>query len=233
MPENIPPELVDNRYFFAGGPHGERIGSYSCGIACVAAVRSIQEHGQDPIAHYEDLLRTFKIFTNNRSVTEFLVKQAVLSKICEDGLYHADIQIPGMETVVFYGRFPEIKIDREVSLYCPQQFHCRGTDALIIHFDDRSRKCYMFPLLITLGPKKDQSDPEAIFFNEWPRWIRDLTGFEIEVQFLRVVESGPSLGVHCEGKPCTSTSGRRFRTPPATGAGRSLSRILARISWTG
>ena len=71
----------------------------------------------------------------------------------------------------------------------------------------------MFPLLITLGPRKEQLDPEEMFFNEWPRWIRDLTGFEIEVQFLRVVESGPSVNVHCEGKPCTSTTGHRFLTP--------------------
>ena len=184
-----PHEVVDHRYFFATrAPSGARIGAYTCGVAREALARGLRRYGRNALGDFYFLLRALPMFADNPSVTGFLIEQAVLSSIGNKGLDISEGINSPMETVMFGGDFPEIHTRKPLTLYCPLQCNLRAIDGLVVRFTDQ--RCFMFPVQISI--RKVTTDCEAWFFDQWPLWIRGLAGYEIEVQFVWVVESTPA-----------------------------------------
>lgn len=207
-----PHHVVDHRYFFATQSGSAEIGSYTCGIAREAVARALRLYGRNTSVDYQFLLRALTTFANNPSVTGFLIEQAVLSSIGARGLDIGEEISSPMETIVFHGEFPEIKPDIKLALYCPLRPDFPAIDGLIVHFNKETKKCYMFPLQVTIRPRKQHSNSENMFFRSWPLWIRNLADFDIEVQFVWVLKSVTPSTVLCQEEYHT-LEGRRFLFP--------------------
>ena len=182
MTEDTSSDLIDNRYFFAKAPGG--VGEYACGIAREAAARQLRRYKMDKFGD-TDFLAALNDYISNPSITGFFIEQAVLSSIASRGLEISEQISKRMDTVMFSGDIPEFNTTKgDPVLYCPIDFNFRGIDGIIVRF--AGRKCFMFPLQITVA--KSHSDSEEVFFNEWSKWTNKLSDFEVEPVFVWITK---------------------------------------------
>ena len=202
------PKLVDHRYFYQDYKKelGAYVGNYTCGLARNAVATELRVQG----VNFADIdfLSSLPDYIHNPSITGFMIEQAVLSSIKSHGLdIGAGINHP-MKLVMFEGNFPrfETKVRKQPVLYCPQQFNFRGIDGIIVHIppqgnpkgkrkrdtEEKKQKLFMFPLQITLSPKR-HSDSYKTFFSQYDKWTEDLTKFDVEPQFIWITPNPPSV----------------------------------------
>jgi hypothetical protein len=177
-----PSYLIDNRYFFAKPPN--RVGGYACGIAREAAARQLRRYKMDKFGDI-DFLTALNDYINNPSVTSFFIEQAVLSSIASRGSEISEQISKKMDTVMFSGNIPEFnRTEGDPVLYCPIDFNYRAIDGIIVRFT--GRKCFMFPLQITVA--KSHSDSEEVFFRNWSIWTNKLTDLEVVPVFIWITK---------------------------------------------
>ena len=196
-----PPNLIDNRYFFAKDPSW--IGEYACGIAREAAARQLRRYKEDKFDTY--LLDHI----SNSSVAGFFMEQAVLSSIASRGLEISEQISKKMDTIMFSGDIPELnRTGGDPVLYCPMNCKYPGIDGIIVRFTEK--KCFLYPLQITVA--KSHSDSERVFFSKWRVWINKLNGFEVEPVFIWITKED-SEDDTVKAKDRWTESGRKLAHP--------------------
>ena len=145
---------------------------------------------------------------NNPCITEFIIEQAVLSRISFHGLNIAGkgIDTP-MSVVSFSDSFPNFRTDiiRQPVLYCPQEFNYPGIDAIIVWIGPKPitkstrPKLFMYPLQITLTPDRHSvcSGSHRTFFNNYKSWTEHLEEkFDVVPTFLWISPKVASPNQH-------------------------------------
>ena len=84
MSSEIIPKLVDHRYFYDNWIQEDYVGNYTCGLARNAVAVELRANEWDFAD--TDFLRSLPDYINDPCVTEFMIKQAVLSSIRSHGL---------------------------------------------------------------------------------------------------------------------------------------------------
>jgi hypothetical protein len=175
------PKLVDHQFFYDEFKNGGLVGNYTCGIArnaVAVALRTKLVHFADT-----DFLTSLPNYIDNPSVTGFMIEQAVLSSIQTRGLAIGRNVYKSMELVMFDGSFPNFRIDRQNPvLYCPRQYNFQGVDGIIVSIDGNPT-AKIFPIQITLA-LASHSDSHGTFMRKYHRWIRDLNGFNVVLEFV-------------------------------------------------
>src|SRR5271170_1938545 len=149
-------------------------------------------------------------FITNPSVIGFFIEQATLSSIASRGLEISEQISRRMETVMFSGRFPLFsnRTEGDPVLYCPLDFNFRAIDGIIVRF--AGRKCFMFPIQITVA--KRHSNSEEGFFSEWETWTKDLNGLEIEPVFVWITKKDSEVDT-VDAKYLSTRSGDKLIHP--------------------
>ncbi|KAL1916623.1 uncharacterized protein VTP21DRAFT_5327 [Calcarisporiella thermophila] len=174
----------DHRYFYIDENY---IGHYTCGLARAAMSGIFREVGEDIFLDREWLnrLRTFK---DNPSVLGFVVEQASLSSISQNGLKVNGLGFSNMKTIVFSSDFPTYNFDLKLALYIPLAYNFKAIDGLILSLDEKNKTAHLVPIQITIS--KYHSDSESKFFANWNSWTQDLIeeGYTIKATFLWITE---------------------------------------------
>jgi len=184
-PQHI--ELVDHRYFY----HDDNeIGGYTCGLVRDAVAGQLLQC--NVLVANTGFLTLLARFIENPSVTGFIMEYAVLSAIRSNGLPAARAGIgKGME-VRELRTTSDIKTDIEQPVfYAPRKFNYKARDRIIVltkpekkgEKKGRKKELLVFPLQITVAPSS-HSDSHEKFFEDYGEWITQLSGFNVQLQFL-------------------------------------------------
>jgi hypothetical protein len=195
--KGVPPgdryDLIDHRYFF----QCEGRGNYTCGLArdAVGDQLLLEENFADT-----NFLVSLPEFINNKSIARFMIEYAILSSIRSKGLnigagIGSAMELRPLETP------PEVDnaITGKPVLYRPRKVNFKTIDGIIIlikpnKLNDeedtengkekrKKKKMLMFPFQIAVAPATHANSREE-FFEEYSRWITNLSKFDVEVQFL-------------------------------------------------
>jgi hypothetical protein len=199
------PKLVDHRYFFDEFHEDQcaNVANYTCGVARNAVATELLANKVN--LSNGDFWISLSDHINNSCTTEFIIKQAILSRISFSGLNIAGKGInTSMSVVLFPGSFPAVRtsITGQPILYCPQKFNYRGIDGIIIRMGPRPmtnenrQQLFMYPLQITLASK--HSDSHKTFFNDYGSWILGLAEYDVVPTFLWI---SPKVARHKQHKP--------------------------------
>ena len=189
VPNDVPLKAVDQRYSFEETVLGERIGSYTCGVAREAIAKGLRRYGDIP-KDPQGFLVPLRGSVYNPTAAEFFVKRAAMTTIERRGLSVGKNVIPGMDVVPYPGDFPSIRyIEAPPKLYFPLKLDL-GIDGIIVKVNDGGKRCCLFPLQITIREDPIRGNPEQIFFSQWSHWISTLGFKAVEVEYVWIVGSG-------------------------------------------
>ena len=176
-------QLIDHRYFYE---LDNNQGRYTCSLIRDAVGDQLLAWNQDFAD--TDFLTSLPKFIDNRAVAGYMIEHAVLSSIRSNGLAVSAGIKKAMEVRLLTNVY-DIKTDIMGTpvLYRPKKFNFKAIDGMIVLINDgegaKKKKLLMFPLQITLAPA-DHKDSRQEFFKEYGSWIRDISNFDVEIQFL-------------------------------------------------
>ena len=194
-------DVIDHRYFYQ--LENER-GRYTCGLirnAVAEQLHKLQVHFADT-----NFLTSLTDFIDNPPVAGFMIEHAVLSSIRSNGLA-IDAEIGTPMELRLLGEPPNFATDvtDKPVLYRPNKFNYKAIDGIIVLIkletqntrgkklkiamakkeENAKPKLLMFPLQITLA--SSHSDSHARFFKEYSKWTRELSTFDVEIEFLWIL----------------------------------------------
>lgn len=204
LPSSIVPGLVDHRYFYDEYDTERKsyVAHYTCGICRNAVASMILEN---KVRFDRKLLRSLPKYTSNPCVTGFIIEQAILAWISLQGLNISTELNRQMGVTLFQDDVPSFDTTtNDPVLYIPKVFNFRNIDGIIIQIAPKTkskrggqRKLYMFPIQITLAPKKHlKSRPK--FFSEWETWTESLRGFDVVPEFVWITPKAATTTKHPE-----------------------------------
>jgi hypothetical protein len=170
---------MDHRYFYIDSKHN---GRYSCGLARQAITEFLRIHAEESIFLGAEWYDTLIAFKNNPSVTGFIVKQIVISKIASAGLRLEKFNIPAAQIFAFNTPTVRVSIDKPHTYYVPVRFNLKAIDLLFASIDPKKKTAHIVPTQITIA--KDHKDSEAAFFTDKDSWLRGLEDFKVTISFL-------------------------------------------------
>ena len=179
--KNISFQNYDHRYFYVDK---KNIGHFTCGLARDIMTWILRSLGED-IFIDSQWLNSFTFVKNNPSMLGFVVEQACLSSIAQNGIRVAGLGLDHMKTTTF-NQFPSYDNTVDHSLYIPSAFNFRAIDGLILQLDKTNRDACLIPIQITIA--KNHSKSDTAFFDNWDKWKRGLEEYNVSVKFLWITE---------------------------------------------
>ena len=208
-------DLIDHRYFYEDNGSGR----YTCGLVRDAVAERLLEWGDNFID--ANSLVSLADFINNPSVVGFMIEHAVLSSIRSKGLaIDAGIRRSMKVRLLTEPSDIETDITNQPVLYWPKRFNFETIDGIIVLInpeelnDEKNAKrsvkektqkgknakagkdrLLMFPLQITLD-RAGHPDSHKKFFNDYGKWTKHLSDFDVETQFIWITPGDRGFQTH-------------------------------------
>jgi hypothetical protein len=189
----VPSDLCDHRYFYKRTVGRNTIGTSLCGVARNIMARKLRQYGSLP-ADDINWFNALVTYSDNSAMTNFIVRNAVLSSIANNGIFFDTLNIPPMETIMFNGEFPDFDLSKQAALYCPLKYNFRGFGGIILHYNAQRNSAHFYPLQVYLPAH--HCDAEMVFPADWDNWCHFLDVCDkITVTFLWITDDrGYSYG---------------------------------------
>jgi hypothetical protein len=182
----VPPELCDHRYFYKQIVDGNIIGTSLCGVARNIMARKLRQYGvlpADDINWFNSVVK----YSDNSAMIRFIVQNACLSTISNNGLVFDTLNLPPMDTIMFSGAFPDFDLGKKIALYCPLNYNFVGFEGIILDYDAQRKCAHLYPLQVFLPAHR--CNTEMLFPPDWDKWSRFLDVCDkITVTFLWITD---------------------------------------------
>lgn len=189
-------DLIDHRYFFR---QKDRKGNYACGLVRDAVADQLLEEGVNFAD--TDWLTSLPDFIKNKSITGFLIKHAVLSAIRQNGLAIGKSLGKSMQVKRLKGPGDLITaVTGKPVLYRPEICNFPAIDAMTVLIKPKEKKgdkpkLLMVPIQITVN-RPGHADSHAAFVNDYTKWTKSLSGFDVELEFVWITPEEDSVKEH-------------------------------------
>jgi hypothetical protein len=189
-------DLIDHRYFFRGKG---RKGNYTCGLVRDAVADQLLE--EDINFTDTDWLASLPNFINNKAITGFLIEYAVLSAIRRNGLAISKGVGKGMQVKRLKGTSDlRTGVTGKPVLYRPEICNFPVIDGMIVLIKSKENegdkpKLLMVPIQITVS-LSGHADSHAAFVNDYIKWTKGLSGFDVELDFVWITPEEDRVRAH-------------------------------------